>query len=470
MRHPAQAWFFPLVATLCTACHPSSNGGSEPGAPGGWGMQPQWPAELLGPHGVELSAASHSDGVWLVAGTAHGSLSVAERSLFETAGAFVVGLRDSGAPAWVRVLESESDVRIEALAPMPSGGALLVGSFAGDVRSGTFELKPAGGRDCMAGRVDGNGGIVWLRSFGGSGDDACNAVAVADDGNAWLVGDLTAPWAEGITAQVEGAADVFVASIGLTDGRLGPARVFGSAGDDHGRGVALAPDGGMMVVGSFGGRANPPKPAAAPLRLPLREGLELSPQGDADGFAVRLDSAGVARFAVPLSSPGFDLARGVIWDAEGWIVTGALQPGMTQEGASGLASSAPLEAIVVSIDDEGASRWQWSDPSAGVVASAVTDPTGVYVVASSTGSLRTESRAAGVAGLTRAVVVRLGNDGTPSVVADCDGPGPDLPGALATDGRAIMLAYNGTGPSACVDSSVRGGFVVEVAKSPDSDG
>lgn len=65
-----------------------------------------------------------------------------------------------------------------ALAVAPSSGDIAVcGNFAGPANFGQGEVSAPAGNDAFVMRIDSGGATRWAKTYGGSGNDACNSVA-----------------------------------------------------------------------------------------------------------------------------------------------------------------------------------------------------------------------------------------------------------------------------------------------------
>lgn len=82
---------------------------------------------------------------------------------------------------------SSNEVAYGVAATTDASARYLVGYFDGETLLSDEQLTSAGLRDILVARVT-NSGMTWSRRFGGSGEDVANAVAVAPDGNIVVLG------------------------------------------------------------------------------------------------------------------------------------------------------------------------------------------------------------------------------------------------------------------------------------------
>jgi uncharacterized delta-60 repeat protein len=118
------------------------------------------------------------------------------------------------------------------IALLPSGDAVLAGytmSFG------------AGKKDLHVLRIAPDRSIRWVKSYGGSRDEAAQAVVVTADGNPLVCG----------TTESEGAGnkDLWLLSLDAASGEKRWARTHGGTGDEKGDSLALGPDGAIYITG-----------------------------------------------------------------------------------------------------------------------------------------------------------------------------------------------------------------------------
>jgi len=151
---------------------------------------------------------------------------------------------------------TESTVVVTDLAKDAAGNVYATGYFEGLFPEIGLEDRPvsAGERDAFLMKLDRHGSPLWVRSFGGLGDDRARSVVV-DAGAPIVTGtfSLTAEVADEMVTS-RGGLDVFVAMYDAA-GAPGFVEAFGSAADDAA--VTLATDGAGAIAlgGELGGDA-----------------------------------------------------------------------------------------------------------------------------------------------------------------------------------------------------------------------
>jgi len=137
----------------------------------------------------------------------------------------VAKLTLSGEPVWAkRISGSEYD----------SAWGIAIAS------DGSIYVTGGSNRDAYVAKFDENGNLVWFRTIGGSNYDWGSNIAAAPDGSIYVVGSTNSFSAENL--------DVFVAKLD-SNGNLLWFKTIGTANDDWGSDIVVAPDGSVYVAG-----------------------------------------------------------------------------------------------------------------------------------------------------------------------------------------------------------------------------
>lgn len=174
------------------------------------------------------------------------------------------------------------------------------------------------GKQVALGRIDEEGGFLWLRTWGGPGEDWGWDLRETDDGGFLIVG---------FTSGTEkGDEDLFLAR---TDdsGELLWERRYGGEKDEEAWALELLRDGGAILVAQ----------------------TESDGAGREDVYLVRTDAEGAVVWSRTVGGPGTDRVFAITPTADGrFAVTG-----ISQETAD-----APIDVYVLSFDEDGEVAWQ----------------------------------------------------------------------------------------------------------------
>ena len=131
---------------------------------------------------------------------------------------------------WVRVYESNSYEFANCLVESSDGGFVICG----------YNRSPSWDTDVYLMKTDNHGDIEWIRTYGGSGNDAGSAVERTADNGFIIVG---------YTSSIgEGYDDIYLIKtddMGITQWT----RTFGGDSTDYGTSVRQASDGGYLIAG-----------------------------------------------------------------------------------------------------------------------------------------------------------------------------------------------------------------------------
>src|SRR6266581_2846287 len=103
---------------------------------------------------------------------------------------FIVKYAPTGTIVWaIKVGDFEGgDVGIAA---GEDGSIHVVGAFEGTARFGSTNLISAGSSDMFHAKLDTSGGLIWVRTAGGTYADYADAVAVDSQGNSFMAGGFS---------------------------------------------------------------------------------------------------------------------------------------------------------------------------------------------------------------------------------------------------------------------------------------
>lgn len=200
-----------------------------------------------------------------------------------------------GEVEWALAATGTGEQTVYDVAVDSSGNTLVAGVFTGSVTLGGTTFLSSGGLDALLAKVDAAGNPVWLKRFGGLGDQVLRGVAVDGGGNVYLAGYFAGSITIGQeTLLTDGAGDVdmFVAKLSPQGDKVW-ARDFGS-GESAGQlalGIAVNGGGDAFITGSFNGSIT-------------FGGSTVNDEGNGDMFLAGMDTQGTPQWIQRWGSSG----------------------------------------------------------------------------------------------------------------------------------------------------------------------
>jgi hypothetical protein len=366
------------------------------------------------------------------------------------------------APAWQTALGLNGTSAVVRATVADAAGSLYVtGIFSGTLTLGSTVLVSAGDNDGFVAKyTPATNAFVWAQRFGGSGADACTALAVAGS-SVYIAARFQGTASLGsLSLTTTGNTDVAV--LKLTDQGSSATPVWalrgGSPNDDDSQ--ALAVNGTSVYLGgTIGNTAS-------------FGTLTATSAGFNDGFVAKLVDAGTsATFGWVQTVGGINTDELFALAVNGTSVYAGGRFARTANfGATALTSAGLSDGVVVKMTDTGASsRVDWarqiSSTGSDLVLALATSGTAVYA----TGNFATTAAFGNLsltsAGSTDAFVAKLIDAGTSAAyswVLPAGGPDSDSGYALAVAGGSVYVAGGYIGPATFGTSTVAGAGYTDV--------
>jgi hypothetical protein len=271
-----------------------------------------------------------------------------------------------GTLRWIRRIATVSAGWSGTIAAARGGGCAVAFSLYDTVSVGSTLLTSAGGADVAVARLDGDGTILWARSFGGELGEIVTSIGVDGTGGVYVAGafsstsirlDSISVQNAAVAPQHLGSTDVFIAALNAD----GTGRYLRSAGDtyqDYLADIAVDPDGNLYAVGQFATRTRFDDVS-----------LEGTPSGC--GFISSYDRTGALQWARSFCGDSAVFATAVALDFSssqsgdaGLYLTGGFARGVSF-GDTRLESRGDLDVFVLHCDHDGAVDWARSAGGAG---------------------------------------------------------------------------------------------------------
>jgi hypothetical protein len=305
--------------------------------------------------------ARDASGNLYIAGAFSGSVTLGNFA-FNTRGQrdiLLAKLDSAGNVVWARQAGGSGSDFGHGVAVDAAGNVFLAGSFQGTAQwdspsgpgvppgSASIALTSTGQLDGFLAKYDAAGNLLWVRSGGGSGNDAAYAVGADAAGNAYIAGDFSGTANFGaVVLTSAGGLDGFVAKYDAAGNPLWAVR-HGGTGDTTTSDLKVDAS-GIFICGSF------PNTAAFGL-------TQLTSRGSNDAFFAKLDAHGAFQWARQFGGPNDDLGHGIaVGGPDGAVHVAGQFSGTVTNGTNGLISTfGPLndEIFVGKFDSNGLPVW-----------------------------------------------------------------------------------------------------------------
>ncbi len=206
-----------------------------------------------GTDGVQALLQDPSSGDLFLAGSYQGSVDFGD-GVWTSAGwsdGFIVRYESNGTCLWSRSIGGSSSESVQAAA-LAGSDLVVTGPFSGPVDFGDGAVMPDS-TDFFVLKLDGNGGLLWRKTFGGSANDLSSGVAVGNTMEVYVTGRFGGDVDFGggsITAY--GGGDAFVVRLDV-DGNHDWSRSFRGNGSAAASSIAVDATGSVFVGGAFHG-------------------------------------------------------------------------------------------------------------------------------------------------------------------------------------------------------------------------
>ncbi|HEX6431325.1 MAG TPA: BACON domain-containing protein, partial [Niastella sp.] len=149
---------------------------------------------------------------------------------------------------WQKVIGGFYTEKARSAAKTSDGGYLIAGYSYGN---NTGDITGSHGvEDAVIVKVDANGNKQWVKSYGGSNADEANAIAATSDGNFVVVGYTRS--SDGDLSSPRNLDDLWIMKID-GNGTILWSKTYGSSRNDKANAVIVTSDGGLVVAGSTNG-------------------------------------------------------------------------------------------------------------------------------------------------------------------------------------------------------------------------
>jgi hypothetical protein len=292
------------------------------------------------------AVAVDSAGNVFVTGFFSGTLSFSAGLTLTSAGLediFLVKLDPSGNVLWAKGFGDGDSQLGNAVAVDAAGNVYVAGSFEGTVDFGGGPVL-ADDEDGVLIKLDPSGIILWSFTFGGSGDDSADSVAIDPGGDVLLGGKFHYKVSIGGTPlDSNGGADMVAVKL-TAAGSPAWVKGFGSSESDYVGGIASDATGNVILAGLFGDS------------IDFGCGA-LEDQGPADLFVAKLNPAGGCLWSKGFGEPNGQEDPRVAVDGAGNVLVTDEFVGTIDFGGAPVVTAEPTDILVLKLDPSGNHLW-----------------------------------------------------------------------------------------------------------------
>lgn len=276
--------------------------------------------------------------------------------------AFVLKLNAEGNYLWAKSFGSSSPDRGRGIAVDNSGNVVTIGYFNNtvdfDPGAGTANLTSFGDEDIFIVKLDANGNYLWAKQLGGTREDFPNAVAVDAAGNVYSTGSYTNsapdfdPGSGTFLLESAGTLDKMFVSKLDADGNFVWAKQANGSHYNVGNDIAIGPNGEVLVTGYFYATQDFDPGAAT---------FELTSEGLADAYILKLETNGNFVWAKRMGGPVYEEGVSIKTDSNGGIyTTGRFEETVDFDpngGTANLTSAGFIDVFVQHLNASGNFQW-----------------------------------------------------------------------------------------------------------------
>ncbi len=244
---------------------------------------------------------------------------------------WILRLNSTGNILWAKCFGGADNESAEKIISV-DGGFVVAGYTQST--DGDLQLNQ-GDFDYWVFKIDGDGNLLWSKSFGGSLADWAYTASVADDGNLLIAGSSFS--ADGNITGNLGFYDFWVVKLS-SDGELLWAKNYGGPGEERAYHSLATPDGGCIITGT----------------TLSNSGDVPGNKGSYDCWILRLDANGNVAWSKNYGGPQEDRAFGIAEADDGYLIAG-----FTASPSGDVSNNYGIkDGWLIKLDDNGNLIWE----------------------------------------------------------------------------------------------------------------
>ncbi|OYU94282.1 MAG: hypothetical protein CFE21_16995 [Bacteroidetes bacterium B1(2017)] len=365
---------------------------------------------------------------------------------YRTTGPAIYNVK-TAAPNWPRVAGGSETDAAGSVAVDASGNVYVSGTIKGNSNFGLNQVL-AVGNDIFLAKYSSTGDLIWLRTAGGTGDEASSSVVLDAAGNPIIAGSFQGTSTFGTTSVTSaGSDDGFIAKYDAS-GAFVWVKTFGSTDQDVVNAMVLDAAGNILVGGFHSG-----------LTSFAGTTTTLNNSGKSDLIVVKYNSSGAFQWARSGGNANtYDFAFGIGTDANNNVfVTGEIK-GISTFGTVNTGFAGASDIILVKYDATGTVQYANNYGSTGddKGLSLDVDANGqVYLVGAFSGTVAFGSTNLTSVGITDGFITKInGSNGTVSWAKQMGGVSQDIASGVDLGTNGEIFVTGSFGGSANFDSQV----------------
>ena len=259
----------------------------------------------------------------------------------------------AGETIWMRSFGGTGDDRANRILPDEKGNIYITGTFEATLDLGTHQLESRGEGDAFLAKFDASGSLLWIEQAGGTGPDRGVSLALDADGAIYWSGafEQTAYFGrDGSTHEQSAGRGDAFIARYTSDGDLDWVETAGGLNRDIATGLAVGPKGHVYMIGVTGG-----------FRTIPQDKIRGIYSGFDDLFVARYSSEGALDWMMYSGGRGFDAANSIAVDQEGYVyVTGYFETYAwfaSTNNEEHAFSGASFDLFLARYDSEGMLQW-----------------------------------------------------------------------------------------------------------------